>query len=94
MHPRLLLRTAEVLDSNPEADAIFFARIENDRVIPPEVRVGGIDIGQVMVHRSLIGDARIPELYEGDGWFLQNLVHEAKQAVYLSEPLSYYNRLR
>ena len=94
MHPDLLRRTSDVIRDNPDCDAILFGRVEGGNVFPPELRVGMIDIGQAMLKRSLIGRERIPHQYDGDGHLICLVVPKARNAVYLSEPLSYYNRLR
>jgi len=94
MHPDLLKRTSDVLYENPKADAILFGRIEGGNTFMPELRVGLIDVGQAMLRRSLIGKHRIPHQYDGDGQLLTEVVPQARQAIYLNEPLSFYNRLR
>jgi len=94
MHPAFLSRTAALINANPEADVFFFARVDHGNVFQPDVKVGSIDIGQALIHLSLVGDLRLPELYDGDGWFLEGIRQAADQAVYVNEPLSFYNRLR
>jgi len=94
MHPAFLSRTAAMLKKHPETQILFVARVEHGNVFQPEVKVGHIDIGQALIRLDLIEDLRIPDLYDGDGWFLQTLVGKAKDSLFVAEPLSFYNRLR
>ncbi len=57
------------------------------------VRVGEIDIGQVMIDRALIGDARIPLHYDGDGMFLSEVLAQNSLVLFHDEVLSHHNRL-
>lgn len=57
-----------------------------------EVRVGGIDVGQALLRRDLIGDRRYPDAYVGDGMLLVEVLADA-HVVYVDEPLSYHNWL-
>ena len=93
MHPNLVNRLTETFDTGVY-DAVLYGRVEHGSVFPPRLEVGHIDIGQACLSRRLIGNHRIPETYDGDGHFLIDVVAEAKNAIYLSEPLSFYNRLR
>lgn len=62
-------------------------------VAAPEYAVRGhIDIGQAILRRSAIGDARIPEDYDGDGLFLEPLLARLN-IEYLSVVASYHNAL-
>jgi len=94
MHPQFLDRTADVIDANPDCEVIFVGRSDHGNLFMPEVKVGAIDICQALIRRDLINDLRIPDLYDGDGWFLQALIDKAVEAVYLPESLSFYNLLR
>lgn len=93
-HPEFLVR---VRDAATSFDAVVVSQLRADgRVLeasPENVRVGGIDIGQVALRRELIGDERIPESYEGDGLFLERVLREAN-VLFINEQLSYHNRLR
>jgi hypothetical protein len=93
MHPEFLGRTAETIELHPDADVIFFARIDRGTTWAPEIAVGSVDIGQALMRRELIADLRIPDLYEGDGQFLEKVLDRAKESVYLSDPLCFYNLL-
>lgn len=57
------------------------------------LHVGGIDIGQAIISRALIGDTRIPLDYDGDGMFLAAVLGNASGAVFGDEILSYHNHL-
>jgi hypothetical protein len=60
---------------------------------PQNMQLGGVDIGQVVLRRSLIGEARMPPYYGGDGTFLGEVLQGRDDVVYLPEVLSYYNIL-
>lgn len=75
-----------VSQDRPDMGAVLVASREN-------IRVSGIDIGQAVIRREVIGDARIPETYDGDGSFLQEVLAEANVA-FVEESLSLYNSLR
>jgi hypothetical protein len=94
MHPGLLVPVADVLERG--LDGIVVAQTRADgrllRADPANVRVGEIDIGQVVLSRELIGDTRIPISYEGDGQFLAAVLPDARVA-YLDVVLSYHNQL-
>lgn len=64
------------------------------RATPGEVKLGSIDIGQVVFRRDTIGAARIPETYEGDGHFLEALLLNRRGVVFVDRVLSLYNALR
>lgn len=78
-------------------DAIVVSQLRADgRVLgasPENVRVGGIDIGQVALRRELVGDHRIPIDYNGDGMFLERVLAGAN-VLFIDEELSYHNKLR
>lgn len=77
-------------------DAIVVEQQRADgRILPvgPEhVAVGSIDIGQAIIRRSAIADARIPEHYDGDGMFLASVLPRIRVA-YLPIVASYHNAL-
>src|SRR5215831_3187681 len=56
--------------------------------------VGGIDAGQAILRRDVIGDKRIPLHYCGDGEFLVDILSEQENVMFLSTILSYHNYLR
>ena len=91
MHPDFKQRIQE--EARPDVDVIFFGQ-ERPRtgVALPEARRGLIDAGQACFRRSLVGQTRIPDFYDGDGWFLETLAQRGR-AIYLSDVLSFYNQL-
>lgn len=95
MHPDVLRHVAEHLDA---AGVV----VSQDRTAslghmlwaaPQNMRLGGVDIGQVVLRRSLIGDADMPPYYGGDGTFLHGILQGRSDVVYLPELLSLYNAL-
>jgi hypothetical protein len=95
MHPELLRHVAEHLDA---AGVV----VSQDRTAtlghmlwatPENMRLGGVDIGQVVLRRETIGDARMPPYYGGDGTFLSEVLQGRNDIVYLPEVLSLYNVL-
>lgn len=59
---------------------------------PEYVKIGGIDIGQAIIRRDVIGENRIPETYAGDGTFLCAILPYV-DAVYTDVILSIHNTL-
>jgi hypothetical protein len=95
MHPDVLRHVAEHLDA---AGVV----VSQDRTAslghmlwaaPQNMRLGGVDIGQVVLRRELIGDVEMPPYYGGDGVFLGRILLGRDDVVYLNEVLSYYNVL-
>jgi len=95
MHPELLRHVAEHLDA---AGVV----VSQDRTAslghmlwaaPQNMRLGGVDIGQVVLTRELIGEAEMAPYYGGDGTFLQIILQGRDDVFYSSEVLSYYNVL-
>lgn len=76
-------------------DAVVFSMRYGDGVLdaaPKNAKHGAIDIGQVILSRSLVGKERIQELYDGDGHFLEYLLRrEDVNVLYVPEILTYYN---
>lgn len=96
----VLMRLEEELEADPLLEAMVVAQMRNDprRVLPVGVdfsHPGHIDIGQAFLRRELIGAARIPLSYEGDGIFLEELLDPARGARvrYVSDVLSVHNAL-
>jgi hypothetical protein len=94
LHPEILQTLDQVLKDNPETkaivvnqDDILIARREN-------IRVGGIDAGQVIARRDLIGDNRLPLVYEGDGHFFVSFLPKEENVVFIGKTLSNHNLLR
>ncbi len=95
MHPELLKHVAEHLDC---AGVV----VSQDRTAslghmlyahPQNMRLGGVDIGQVVLTRELIGDTDMPPYYGGDGTFLQSILQGRDDIAYLPDVLSLYNAL-
>lgn len=93
MHPDLL----RVLAENVRADAVVVSQQRSDgpvlRAASTNLRVGFVDIGQAVLRRDLIGNARIPTTYVGDGVFLSELLSGHVGVAYLDAILSYHNAL-
>ena len=95
MHPDLLLHVAQYLDARGVV-------VSQDRTaslghmlwaFPENMHLGGVDIGQVVLTRELIGDTVMPAGQGGDGVFLEACLQGRNDIVYLSEVLSLYNAL-
>ena len=95
MHPGLLRRVAQHLD----AAGVVVSQDRTDSLghmlvaAPQNMRLGSVDIGQVVLRRSLIGDAEMPPYYGGDGDFLSGILRGRDDVVFLDEVLSLYNSL-
>lgn len=89
---------AVVEDASHGAAAVIVSQQRTDgRVLPAAPRYmapGGVDIGQAFLRRDLIGDQRIPLDYNGDGMFLQSVLANEWNVVYLPvDVLSLHNAL-
>lgn len=95
LHPRLLSELVKV-DALGANALVVAQRLteQHSREAPRIVRVGKIDAAQAVIAREFIGDRRLPESYEGDGLWLQEILLGAGGVVYCDEVLSYYNALR
>lgn len=93
MHPSFKERiSGEVAKGG--VDMILYGQKRGPNDFPPQPRRGTIDIGQVCVRRERIDGLRIPEEYDGDGAFIEELVHAyGAEIVVLDEVLSFYNAL-
>lgn len=93
-HPDVLEVVYGVIDD--EARAVIVSQHRNERpplrASPDLVRPGDIDIGQAFLRRDLIGDHRIPETYEGDGLFLQDVLRD-EWALFVDEVVSLHNAI-
>jgi len=91
-----LYQIAESRIQKIDADAIIVSQKRQDRTVleaaAENVYVGGIDIGQAIIRRDVIGDRRIPESYAGDGEFLSSVL-AGRNVVYLPRVLCYHNAL-
>ena len=66
------------------------------KVVPSEMRVCHIDMGQVTIRREIIGDIRFAlSVYEADGIFVESIYKNNPNAwSFIDKPLCYYNKLR
>jgi hypothetical protein len=96
LHPRLLVRFAEVIDQETEAVIVSCESALHGllRAAPENVKVGSIDAAQAILRRDCVGERRWRHLYTGDGRLLEQLVPELKKVVYLDEVLAYHNKLQ
>jgi hypothetical protein len=96
VHPDLLAMFQEALRLCPDAGAVVVSQRRTTGSVlqaqPHWMVPGGVDIGQAIIRRSVIGQERIPISYEGDGMFLQSLLPTTK-TVYLPEVLSLHNAI-
>ena len=59
------------------------------------IKVGHIDQAQYLLHMSLIGKSRFLQVYEADGYFIQDIYRKHSNEINISEAvLSYYNKLK
>ena len=97
VHEDLFVNVWSAIAPYSDVPAVVVSQRRNDgRVLlakPRNVCVNGIDIGQALLRRDLIGNERIPESYAGDGEFLQALLHDRQDVIYMSEVLSLHNVL-
>lgn len=93
LHPGLL---EVVANAAAVSDAVVVSQDRADgrhlQACPENVRIGYIDIGQAVLRRDLIFSHRIPENYEGDGWFLTAVLAGAR-VTYVDAVLSHHNLL-
>jgi hypothetical protein len=93
LHHEFQATTYETIMDYPSAVAVLFAQNRSEGVIQPQITRGHIDIGQALILREQIGDVRIPEEYDGDGWFITAVLGNT-DVVLLEDVLSHYNALR
>lgn len=75
-----------------EADGLIFS---SDLMPGAAPKLGHIDQCQYALRRDLIGDARIPEAYDGDGQFIVSLYEAQPERFQITDrELAYYNALR
>lgn len=93
VHPDIF---AEFKKTIGNAQAFVVSQQRKDGYIltasPENSRVNKIDAGQAIVHRSAIGDCRLPELYNGDGIYLEEVLQNC-EVVYSDKILSYHNAI-
>jgi hypothetical protein len=93
MHADFQRVTHETISDRSWARALVFAQRRPEGVVQPEMTRGMIDIGQALIRRDAIAETRIPELYDGDGWFLTKVLG-GNDVVWIETVLSHYNALR
>lgn len=93
VHPDLFKSFALAL--HDECNSVVVSQMRSDLTVlhamPSQVALSCIDIGQAILERSLIGDSRIPENYDGDGTFLCRLI--PSRTVFIDRILSFHNLL-
>jgi hypothetical protein len=101
MHPRFIQKIEMVVATaplvNPDLRAIIVSQKRVNGTIlsasPENAVVGGIDAGQAVLRRDLIGDYRIPEEYAGDGMWLETLLRDRPDVHYMRDVLSLHNAI-
>lgn len=92
VHPDLFQAAAQLTGR----DAVVVSQDRTDgrllNASAENVRVGHIDIGQAVIRRNVIGQHRIPIHYEGDGWFLMDVL-AGRNVAYVETVLSHHNLL-
>ena len=94
-HKRLYAEVAKAVMAADAAAVVVSQRREDRTVLlasPDNLYVGGVDIGQAVIRRDVIGEHRIPESYAGDGEFLMAVLAD-RNVVYLPRVLSFHNAL-
>jgi hypothetical protein len=96
-HPDLFVTLADTVEADPAVAALVVSQLRPEgRVLhaaPENVVMGGIDIGQAVIRRDVIGDHRQQEIQGGDGHFLEAVLRQRDDVVYLDETLSFHNAL-
>lgn len=93
MHSDFQRYTYDAIQDHPRCVGMVFAQLRPEGVIQPELRSGVIDVGQVLLRREQIADIRIPDFYDGDGWWLTAVLSDS-DVVWSNDVLSTYNALR
>ncbi len=91
VHPDLLRTLVAVAE--PDVDAVVVGQDHDGQQLGGHTTVGMVDTGQVIFRRTLADDHRIPEQYDGDGHFFEQILTGAN-IVFVDEQLSLYNALR
>lgn len=97
IHPRLIRVWLDALQRHPAGLWFIFRQVRPDGRIylrphcPP--RQNFVDMGQSVIHRSVIGKHRFPEQYGGDGLLFERLGQWA-EVICVDEEATYYNALR
>jgi len=103
IHPNFI-EVAAKLDLDPNIRGYFFHQwiggkdftgLDKRIAQPENIKVGGIDMGQILVHSELIGNFRLPlNQYVADGIWIQSIYQSNPDKFYfLDQICSYYNEL-
>lgn len=95
-HSEIIQAWAIHMREDPAAEAVVFGQHRADgrtlTAAAAHAKRGFIDIGQAFLARELIGDKRLPEHYDGDGMFLEDVLREAR-VIYDNRRVSFHNWL-
>ncbi len=94
-HPKLYQTVAKLV--RRDASAVVVSQKREDGTIlhakPENLMVDYIDIGQAIIRRDVIGDARYQtDDYAADGVFIEAVLGQVP-VVYVDEPLSFHNNI-
>lgn len=73
-----------------EFDAVIFAQHRGARVARPCAVIDRVDAAQLVARRRLIGGHRLPEAYNGDGYWISEIAKHG-YISYDARPLTKYN---
>ena len=100
IHENFYIELNKYID-NPYAEGFIFSQKINGLdftgldvrlALPENVKVGGIDMAQFLLHRKLIKNNKFPNCYVGDGEFITKLYSEnTKEFIFIEDELCYYN---
>jgi hypothetical protein len=97
MHKQFFPRVVSALKRNPGCAAVVVSQLRTSGEVlvahPDNAVVGGIDAGQVVIRRDVIGEHRLPPTYAGDGVWLEKILFGRSDVVYMTDVLSLHNRL-
>ena len=77
---------------NQKVNGLDFTGLDIRIAVPENVKIGGIDVAQFLLHRDLIGNYRFNSGYIGDGQFITKLYPEnVDEFIFIDKELCYYN---
>jgi hypothetical protein len=95
LYPNFIKKILEYINNNPDIQCFIFS--QNNRYFPKssnDIRCGIIDTAMYLLDRNFIGDEKIPEIYGGDGMFIEKLYNKnPKKCLIIDEVLCFYNIL-
>lgn len=102
LHEDFLEHTYNLITLNEDCNGVIFSQyvggkdfsgLEIREANPSNVKVGKIDMGQFLINNSILQDIRfVPNKYEADGIFIEELYNEYKEHfIFDNTVLSYYN---